>query len=193
VYGTGGECIRIKYRSRENEVAHNLVGPCGLVNFDVAAGRKNGEGVYLGTAPEQLYKNPTPEPDNSGANRVHDNLITAAAECVDVKEASEGNVVERNACSGGLDPDGSGLGSRGNRTVFRFNVVTDQVGKGVRLGGDTPDQGVLNDVYGNALLRTGSYAVGAMRMPQGRVCGNTVGDNARGVVNVALPVTEPCP
>jgi hypothetical protein len=63
----------------------------------------------------------------------------------------------------------------------------------VRLGGDEPGQGVLNDVYGNSLRRTGGHAVGAMRMPQGRVCGNTVGENAAGVVNVPLPVAARCP
>ncbi len=192
VHGTGGECIRMKYGSRANEVVGNLVGPCGLVNYDLSLGRKNGEGLYIGTAPEQLYKNPTPEPDTSNGNRVHENVFRTQAECVDVKESAEYNVVEHNDCAGGTDPDGSALDARGNRNVFRYNAVRDYVGKGVRLGGDTPDQGIHNDVRGNLLLRTGSYAIGAMRLPQGVICGNVVGSNL-GVINAPIAATAPCP
>jgi parallel beta-helix repeat protein len=135
VRDTGGECIRLKYLAARNEIVDNRIGPCGAVNFNLRASRKNGEGVYVGTAPEQLDRNPTRQPDASSQNWVHDNVITTRAECVDIKEASSLNVVEHNRCSGGLDPDGSGLDSRGNDNVFRWNTVTDVVGKGVRLGG----------------------------------------------------------
>jgi parallel beta-helix repeat protein len=194
VRDTGGECIRLKYLAVRNEVAGNRIGPCGAVNFNLRASRKNGEGVYVGTAPEQLDRNPTRQSDASNQNWVHDNVITTRAECVDIKEGASLNVVERNRCSGGLDPDGSGLDSRGNDNVFRWNTVTDVVGKGVRLGGDTATQGVNNEVFGNTLLRTGGHAVGAMRLPQRRICGNTVGSNRSGVSNVkTLLPSAPCP
>jgi parallel beta-helix repeat protein len=194
VRDTGGECIRLKYLAVRNEVAGNRIGPCGAVNFNLRASRKNGEGVYVGTAPEQLDRNPTRQSDASNQNWVHDNVITTRAECVDIKEGASLNVVERNRCSGGLDPDGSGLDSRGNDNVFRWNTVTDVVGKGVRLGGDTATQGVNNEVFGNTLLRTGGHAVGAMRLPQRRICGNTVGSNREGASNVkTLLPSAPCP
>ena len=193
VRDTGGECIRLKYLAVRNEVAGNRIGPCGAVNFDLRASRKNGEGVYLGTAPEQLDRNPTRQSDASNQNWVHDNVITTRAECVDIKEGASLNVVERNRCSGGLDPDGSGLDSRGNDNVFRWNTVTDVVGKGVRLGGDTATQGVHNEVFGNTLLRTGGHAVGAMRLPQKRICGNTLGRNQAGPSNVKTVLPNiPC-
>jgi parallel beta-helix repeat protein len=194
VRDTGGECIRVKYLAVRNEIAGNRIGPCGAVNFNLKASRKNGEGVYIGTAPEQLSRNPTTVSDASNQNWVHDNVITTRAECVDLKEGASLNVVERNTCSGGQDPDGSGLDSRGNDNVFRFNTVTDVLGKGVRLGGDTPSQGVGNEVVGNTLLRTGGHAVGAMRLPQKRICGNTVGSNRDGASNVkSLLPSSPCP
>lgn len=194
VRDTGGECIRLKYLAVRNEVADNRIGPCGAVNFNLRASRKNGEGVYVGTAPEQLDRNPTRQSDASNQNWVHDNVITTRAECVDIKEGASLNVVERNRCSGGLDPDGSGLDSRGNDNVFRWNTVTDVVGKGVRLGGDTATQGVNNEVFGNTLVRTGGHAVGAMRLPQRRICGNTVGSNREGASNVkTLLPSAPCP
>lgn len=193
ITGMGGECVRVKYLSRHNEVSGNTIGPCGLVGYTGRDGHKNGEGVYVGTAPEQLDRNPTPVPDTSDDNLVRGNVIRVVAECVDVKESARRTLVERNDCAGGIDPKGGGISSRGDRSVIRYNTVRDYAGKGVRLGGDEPGQGVLNDVYGNSLRRTGGHAVGAMRMPQGRVCGNAVGENAAGVVNVVLPVTAPCP
>ena len=51
---------------------------------------------------------------------VHDNVIRTRAECVDLKEGSELNVVERNTCSGGLDPDGSGLDSVHDNVTFGY-------------------------------------------------------------------------
>ena len=184
ITGLGGECVRVKYLATSNEVAGNTIGPCGLQNFNLKDDNKNGEGIYIGTAPEQLNRNPTDVPDASDGNWIHDNVIRPRAECVDVKEGAERNVIERNTCSGGLDPDGSGLDLRGNHNVLRFNAVSDYVGKGVRLGGDSSDQGIDNDVYGNLLQDTGSYAVGVMRTPQGRICGNTIHANKPGAVNV---------
>jgi len=193
VHGTGGECIRVKYFSTSNEIAGNRIGPCGLVNFNLAAGHKNGEGIYIGTAPEQLSRNPSQRTDASGQNWVHGNVITTPAECVDLKEGSEGNLVEANSCSGGLDPDGSALDSRGNLNTIRFNTASDYVGKGVRLGGDTPDQGIDNLVYGNSLIRTGSQAVGVMRQPQRQICGNILSSNL-GPSNLrGLNPAAPCP
>jgi len=112
---------------------------------------------------------------------------------VDLKEGAELNLVERNRCSGGLDPDGSGLDARGNDNVFRYNTVSDVAGKGVRLGGDTKSQGLGNEVFGNTLVRTGGQAVGAMRLPQRRICGNTLGSNAAGASNVkTVSPSAPC-
>ena len=56
----GGEGIRIK-----NQSCHNTVRKCdfqrmGREGFDAPAGKKNGEGVYIGTAPEQRSKNQPP-------------------------------------------------------------------------------------------------------------------------------------
>ncbi|MBA2323053.1 MAG: hypothetical protein H0V92_03180 [Pseudonocardiales bacterium] len=77
IHESQGECIRIKYFSSHNEVAYNHIDRCGLSNFNVAAHHKNGEAVYIGTAPEQRSKkNPTNAPDQSNQNHVHNNDIT---------------------------------------------------------------------------------------------------------------------
>jgi hypothetical protein len=193
VHDLGGECIRLKYFASSNEVAGNRIGPCGLVNFNLSTGSKNGEGIYIGTAPEQLDRNPTPEPDQSNSNSIHDNQVTVPAECVDIKEASTDNVVSNNTCSGSKDPDGAGFGSRGNGNFFRGNTASGGDGAGVRLGGDTSADGIDNTVEGNTLINNAGYGVKVMRLPQRSICGNTVTGNGSGATTSGAPdPTAPC-
>lgn len=194
VHDIGGECVRVKYLSSDVEVVGNRIGPCGLVNFDLDSSKKNGEGVYIGTSPDQLSRNPTDVPDATTRVWVHDNVIRPRAECVDIKEYAVRNVVERNDCAGGIDPDGSGVSARGNDNVIRDNVVQGFAGKGVRLGGEPDGQGVDNQVYANRVTATGDYGIGIMREPQGRICGNVLSDNAAGEVNVeGVDPARSCP
>lgn len=179
LHDAGGEYVRLKGFAKANEVAGNVIARCGRARFNLATGTKNGEAVYIGTAPEQAGG----RPDRSDGNRVHHNRIAATAECVDVKEASSGNLVERNRCSGGDDPDGAGLSSRGDHNSFRSNRSTGHAGAGIRLGGDRPGQGVRNDVVGNTLTDNTGYGLKVMRRPQGRITGNTFARNRGGRTN----------
>ncbi len=179
LHDAGGECVRLKGFAQANEVAHNVIARCGRVRFNLARGSKNGEAIYIGTAPEQSGG----FPDRSTGNRVHHNRITATAECVDVKEASRGNLVERNRCSGSDDPDGAGLSSRGDHTTFRYNLSSRHAGAGIRLGGDSRAQGVRNNVVGNTLTDNAGYGLKVLRRPQGRIAANTFARNRRGRTN----------
>jgi hypothetical protein len=176
IHDARGECVRIKYLSKGNEVAGNRIERCGL-DFDASEDQKNGEGIYIGTAPEQLHRNPTPEPDTSDENWIHDNVITSQAECVDIKEGASANRVENNVCSGGRDPDGAGFSARGNGNVFRNNTSSGHKGAGIRLGGDTRDDGVGNVVVGNRFTGNDGFGVKVEREPQAQVCGNEVSGN----------------
>jgi hypothetical protein len=179
-----GECIRVKNQSRHNEIAFNTVRDCGRRNFDLAADRKNGEGVYVGTAPEQLDELPGGGPDRSDDNWIHDNTIDTPAECVDVKEFSSRALVEHNTCTGGQDPDGAGLSGRGDHVTFRSNTVVGGRGAGVRLGGDDQSHGVHNVVVDNTLESPRGYGVKIMREPQDAICGNGLSTPGRGASNV---------
>jgi hypothetical protein len=187
LHDAGGECVRLKYFATDNEVAGNDIGPCGLQGFDLGDDRKNGEGVYIGTAPEQLGRNPSDDADRSDGNHVHDNVISVPAECVDVKEFARANVVEDNRCTGSRDPDGAGFSSRGEGTVFRNNVSSGHVGAGIRLGGDGEADGVGSVVIGNELSGNEGYGLKVMRTPQGTICGNRVEDNGGGAANDDAP------
>jgi hypothetical protein len=179
LHDAGGECMRLKGVATANEVAGNVIARCGRVRFNLARGSKNGEAIYIGTAPEQSGG----RPDRSDGNRVHHNRIAATAECVDVKEAARGNLVERNRCSGGGDPDGAGFSSRGDHTTFRSNISTRHAGAGIRLGRDGRTQGVRNNVVGNTLTDNAGYGLKVLRHPQGRIAGNTFARNRRGRTN----------
>lgn len=176
IKNAGGECVRFRYFARHNEIKNSTIQNCGRFDYQFGDGGKNGEGIYIGTAPEQLDdgKNPTDDRDVSENNWVHNNTIsTNANECVDVKESSKNNLVERNLCSNQLDEESGGLDARGSYNTFRYNTVFDTKGAGIRLGGDSDDDGIYNNVYGNTLRNTAVGGIKILRKPQGKICDNS--------------------
>ncbi len=141
--------------------------------------RKNGEGIYVGAAPEQADG----EPDRTSDVVIRGNQIRAPAECVDVKEGATAVVIEANACRGGRDPRSGGISVRGNGVVVRDNDITDQAGAGVRLGGDERADGVDNEVVGNRITEVDGYGVKVERLPQRAVCENRIDGADAGTSN----------
>ncbi|MEJ7732417.1 MAG: hypothetical protein WKG00_24830 [Polyangiaceae bacterium] len=183
IENAGGECVRLRYLATDCEIGWTTISRCGVHDFEYAGGGKNGEGVYIGTAPEQLAdgKNPTDEPDVSTGNWVHDcTFDTQGNECVDIKEAATANIVEHNDCTGQKDPESAGFDSRGSGNTFRFNQSHGNLGAGVRLGGDGEGDGVGNDVHENELHDNAAGGIKFQRAPQGKVCGNVCSANAGG-------------
>lgn len=183
IKNAGGECIRLRYFAQKNEISENVIENCGIHDFIFDAGGKNGEGIYVGTAPEQTKdgKNPTSSADKSDENWIHNNNInTQGNECVDIKEGSSGNIVENNSCTGQKDKESAGLDSRGNGNIFRNNNVFDNMGAGIRLGGDTEKDGIKNDVYSNTLRNNAGGGIKAMRWPQKKICSNEMIGNGEG-------------
>ena len=179
----GGECVRLRYFAQNNEIAFNNILNCGVADFKFNGGGKNGEGVYVGTAPEQLNdgKNPTSDRDDSRNNWIHHNTIdTQGNECVDIKEGASFNIVENNYCTGQLDPDSGGLDARGNSNIFRYNQVFGNRGAGVRLGGDTSSDGSNNNVYGNNIYDNASGGIKFQAKSQGQICENVMKNNLGG-------------
>jgi hypothetical protein len=176
----GGECIRLRYFAQKNEIAHSTFEGCGVHDFQFRKSGKNGEAIYIGTAPEQLGDRGAPDasPDQSNGNWIHHNTFdTRGNECVDIKEASSQNVVEHNRCTGQLDKNSGGLGSRGSGNVFRYNLVYGNRGAGIRVGGDSERDGIDNDIYGNTFRNNAMGPIRAQRGPQGKVCENVAERN----------------
>lgn len=189
----GGEGVRIKNGSRGNVVRRCRFERMGRTGFDAAKGDKNGEGVYIGTAPEQRSKNDPPDvPDRCVGNVVEDCVFrTEAAEAVDIKEDSEGNVVRRCVGEDGRDPDGAIFGSRGDGNTFEECVARDGKGHGFRFGGDTVEKGKYGQPekrqYGkNNVMRrcraegNAAWGVAAMVKPQDVDGSNAFEGNGRG-------------
>jgi hypothetical protein len=179
----GGECLRVKYFFHKNEIAHNTISHCGVYDFVFADGGKNGEGIYVGTAPEQVEdnKNPTRDVDASNDNWIHNNTIdTQGNECIDVKEGSSGNIVENNSCTGQKDSESGGLDARGSGNIFQNNEIFGNVGAGIRLGGDTSTDGIGTSIIGNHIYNNGNSGIKIQRNPQKQICGNDITDNVHG-------------
>jgi hypothetical protein len=179
----GGECLRLRYLVTGAEIAHNTITNCGIYDYRFDNGGKNGEAIYLGTAPAQQGRNGAPDdrPDVSRDNWIHSNVIdTQGNECVDIKENSTANLVENNDCTGQLDPDSAGLDARGSGNIFRGNRSYNNLGAGIRVGGHLETDGTHTDMYDNVLFGNGVGGIKIMRAPQGRVCGNTLYDNVGG-------------
>lgn len=173
----GGECVRLRYQAQRNEIANSTIENCGIHDFVYKGGGKNGEGVYIGTAPEQLGQRGAPDAsvDRSDANWIHHNTFnTRGNECVDIKEGSSGNVVEHNRCTGQQDRKSAGLDSRGSGNTFRYNVVYGNRGAGIRFGGDKAGDGIGNNAYSNTLRDNDVGSLKIQRGPQGRICGNAI-------------------
>lgn len=183
IKNAGGECIRLRYFAIRNEIGNSEISSCGVYDFRFDDGGKNGEGVYIGTAPEQLIdgKNPTSDTDKSKENWIHHNTFnTAGNECVDIKEGSENNIVEYNDCTGQKDIESGGFDLRGSNNIIRYNKSYNNLGAGVRLGGDSEGDGIGNDVYGNEIVGNGSGGLKIQRIPQNSICGNTMRQNGLG-------------
>jgi hypothetical protein len=182
----GGECVRMKYFTTDSLVTGNTIGPCGVYDFAIpnTGTGQNGEGIYIGTAPEQLNRNPTPEPDASNNNEVRHNVIdTQGAECVDIKEAARDNDVAHNTCTGQLPRNGNSgaMESRGPSNTFRFNYIHHNAAAGIRIGGDLPGDAVDNDIHHNVITDNARGGIKVQDFgPHGRICGNVMRDNVGG-------------
>ena len=191
----GGEGVRIKNGSHDNTIRRCRFERMGRTGFDVAKRSKNGEGVYVGTAPEQRSKNDPPNvPDRCTANVIEDcTFKTEAAEAVEFKEDSEQNIVRRCVGEDSRDPDGAIFGSRGDNNRFEECVAQNGKGHGFRFGGDTVEQGKYgqpesrtygkDNVMRNCRAENNAlWGAAPMVKPQDIDASNTFASNGRGAI-----------
>jgi hypothetical protein len=168
-----GECLRFKF-VEDGEIAWNQVSHCGLRDFVFGRGKQNGEGIYIGTAPEQM---PRGKLDRTNNLLVHHNSIaTYGSECIDVKEGSQSLKIFDNICTMNQARRVGGISVRANNNLIAGNVVFKNKGAGIRLGGDTEEFGIYNEVVGNYLDANTFSALKVMRFPQKKICGNRATD-----------------
>ncbi|WP_456456701.1 right-handed parallel beta-helix repeat-containing protein [Thermovibrio sp.] len=157
-----GECLRIKFTDNST-ISWNSISHCGIRDFVYHRGKQNGEGIYVGTAPEQ-----TPgKPDTTKNIYIFNNFIaTYGAECVDVKEGTTNIYIKDNLCTQEKAPHVGGISVRGNGSYIIGNIVYNNEGAGIRLGGDTKNFGINNTVIDNYLTENKFAGIKIMVSPQ---------------------------
>jgi hypothetical protein len=181
VHGVNNECIRFRYDS-EVTLEDSEVYDCGLDG--------NGEGVYVGLAPEQQDKYDGRE-DRTFAMirrlRSHD-----VSEGVDVKENARA-VVEDSEVWGAWDEKSGAIDFRSDGNEAYRNVLRDSAGAGIRIGGDKRDTtddsecdgtdcwGARNVLRDNVAFGNEGAGYRMMWAPQDIDCSNRGEDNDAGL------------
>lgn len=151
------EGLRLRNSAQGNTIRNNTIWATGLL------GNFNGEGIYIGTAPEHRYMNGG-QPDISSHNIITGNEIYNAVEGIDIKEDSSFNTVSSNIIHDSRDPVSGGINVRADNNYFYDNVSYNNAGAGFRFGGDiaySPDYGdnyryCVNNVLRNNIARNNS-------------------------------------
>lgn len=132
--------IRLRNSSQGNAIRNNTIWTTGL------AGNFNGEGIYIGTAPEHRYMNGG-QPDVSSYNIIIGNEIYHATEGIDIKEDSSFNLVAGNIIHNTTDPKSGGINVRADNNYFYGNVSYNNAGACFRFGGDITYSPIYGDSY----------------------------------------------
>ncbi|CAN5523402.1 hypothetical protein BH10CHL1_BH10CHL1_40490 [soil metagenome] len=147
----GGECVRLKANSTDNEIAYNTIASCGYYQFKVqpiARLRKNGEGIYIGTDPYQINANQTnksryfgldetKQVDGTKNNLIHHN---------DIFPGAQENLTpppQNTLLPGVMPTDGYG------NECIDIKEDLDNIGRMVKLPGVTAPQLINNVVRDN--------------------------------------------
>ncbi len=181
------ECLRLRHFARNNTIRNNKVHFCGASNDTTRIDGGNGEGIYIGTAPEQRSRNDD-RPDTSTGNVIYRNEVYETTEGVDVKEDSSYTVIEENHIRNVSDKNSGGINVRADNVKVSKNLSENNAGSGFRFGGDknvfSPEfgsnhnYGSLNILRDNSALNNAEYGYKFMWGPQDMGCTNKASGNA---------------
>ncbi len=178
IHHISNEGVRLRYFAIGNTVRNNTIYDCGL--------NGNGEGIYIGTAPEQRYRN-NGEPDTSISNMINGNEIYDVEEGIDIKEDSSFNTIENNRIHDATDPNSGGINVRADESYIYNNWSYNNAGAGFRFGGDVTHNpnygnnyhyGVNNVLRNNAANDNAGYGYKFMNGPQDTDTGSAGKGNA---------------
>lgn len=157
IHHVNNEGLRLHFFATRNTIRNNTIYSCGLTS--------NGEGIYIGTAPEQRYKN-NGLPDTSSYNLISGNEIyDVHEEAIDIKEDASFNTVENNIVHGARGPDSGAIAIRSDQNLLRNNLARHNAGAGFRFGGDITS----SPIYGN------NYYYGVNNILRNNVASNNAG------------------
>lgn len=150
VYNIGEEGIHIRDGSSECQIIEANVHDCGLLN------QKYGEGIYIGSA-----KSTSGYSHDCNDNIVQNCIIgpNVAAESIDIKEYTTGNIIENcTMYGGGMTATDSFIDIKGNETIVRNNIFYDDeninITDAVQVHCQVEGWGLDNKIYGNTAFLT---------------------------------------
>ena len=191
VHTIGHEAVHFRTHSTDNTIQRSDIHDTGLDN------EKFGEGVYLGTAVSNWEKYTEGEPDRSDRNRVLGNRIwNTSSESVDIKEGTEGGLVEGNVFDGSLlSGADSWVDVKGNGYTIRGNVGTNSPQDGFQTHViDDMEWGRNNVFEGNTANVNGPGVGFYIHQPEDSAnvvrCDNVVNGADGGVTNLEGGCTE---
>lgn len=185
------ECVRVRYESTNNLIEGNEIHFCGATSPTSRIGGGNGEGIYIGTAPEQRDKNDG-KPDQSVHNQIVGNTIYDVTEGVDLKEDSHYTIVKGNELFHASDKNSGAINVRGDKNTITNNLSYKNTGSGYRFGGDsgvidsdgeTHTYGEKNIISNNESRDNDLYGYKFMNTDQDFSCDNTFSNNDGGATN----------
>lgn len=145
VYNIGEEGIHIRDGSSNCHVIGVNVHDCGLLT------ESRGEGIYIGSA-----KSTTGYEYNCDNNLIKNCVIgpNIAAECIDIKEYTTGNIIENcTMYGGGMAATDSFIDVKGNEAIIRNNIFYDDeninIIDAVQVHCQIEGWGCNNEIYDN--------------------------------------------
>ena len=162
IHHVNGDCVHLWYFSVRNLVKKNRIHDCGL--------KRNGEGIYIGTASSQLYK-VDDRLDESTENLIDGNEIYNLDEGIDVKPGSSNNTITNNEVYNAASPGSGGINVRSDENYIANNVSYNNEGAGFRIGQNSG--GVNNVLRGNIASNNDVAGYKFIRGPQDVDCTNT--------------------
>jgi parallel beta-helix repeat protein len=169
IHHFNGQCVHVWTFSVRNVVRNNEVHDCGL--------KRNGEGIYIGTASDQLYKVDL-RPDESTENLIDGNEIYNVSEGIDVKPGSSNNTITNNEIYNARSPGSGGINVRSDENYVANNLSYNNKGAGFRIGQNSG--GVNNVLRGNIANNNDVGGYKFINGPQDVDCTNSGVGNEEG-------------
>ena len=161
IHHVNGDCVHLWYFSVRNVIRKNKIHDCGL--------KRNGEGIYIGTASSQLYKIDG-KPDESTENLIEDNELYNVSEGIDVKPGSSNNRIINNEIYDAYSAGSGGINIRSDENYIASNLSYNNEGAGFRIGQNSG--GVNNVLRGNIASNNGFGGYKFIKGPQNADCTN---------------------
>ncbi|CAF1105646.1 unnamed protein product, partial [Brachionus calyciflorus] len=159
IFQIGEEAVHFRTASSDNTIKNAIIKNTGLSSPGF------GEGIYIGSARSNWVNG---QPDLSHRNKVLNNRFGPgiSAEAIDIKEGTEGNIIDGNSFDGtgmsGANYADSWIDVKGAKNIISNNVGTYSLLDGFqvhKVDNSVANSGCSNEFYNNTCSKLGSGGV----------------------------------